>query len=232
MSIYTSFKWLLNYFISLFSFISICLWRSWSVLLCIYLMIVFSETLDSLLQQENMVIEFWTVKKKKLEQCHQYVLFEQSAKQVSPVHTTHHLHTAGNIHTAGHLHTAGNVHTTDNLYKAGNIHSAGIYTQQRIYTWHAIYTARHFKLFKILITLSIFCCSGIGMDQRLRGVVPQHPSETGLHPAGDWSPSQGTPWLQGSSQGMAYIIYCLDISSLSDISDKTANAQVRFWYQL
>ncbi|KAL4217263.1 hypothetical protein ACF0H5_023714 [Mactra antiquata] len=40
------------------------------------------KTLDSLLQQENMVIEFWTVKKKKLEQCHQYVLFEQSAKQV------------------------------------------------------------------------------------------------------------------------------------------------------
>ncbi|WAR10964.1 TRIO-like protein [Mya arenaria] len=32
------------------------------------------KTLDSLLQQENNVIEFWTVKKKKLEQCHQYVL--------------------------------------------------------------------------------------------------------------------------------------------------------------
>ncbi|KAL3855027.1 hypothetical protein ACJMK2_014257 [Sinanodonta woodiana] len=39
-------------------------------------------TLDQLLQQENVVIEFWTVKKKKLEACHQYVLFEQSAKQV------------------------------------------------------------------------------------------------------------------------------------------------------
>ncbi|KAJ8320623.1 hypothetical protein KUTeg_002210 [Tegillarca granosa] len=38
-------------------------------------------TLDQLLQQENMVIEYWTVKKRKLEQCHQYVLFEQSAKQ-------------------------------------------------------------------------------------------------------------------------------------------------------
>ena len=32
-----------------------------------------------------MVIEFWTVKKKKLEQCHQYVLFEQSAKQVNNI---------------------------------------------------------------------------------------------------------------------------------------------------
>jgi len=49
--------------------------------------IIFStETLDSLLQQENNVIEFWTVKKKKLEQCHQYVLFEQSAKQVNSYH--------------------------------------------------------------------------------------------------------------------------------------------------
>ncbi|XP_052080801.1 triple functional domain protein-like isoform X2 [Mytilus californianus] len=38
-------------------------------------------TLDQLLQQENLVLEYWTVKKKKLEQCHQYVLFEQSAKQ-------------------------------------------------------------------------------------------------------------------------------------------------------
>ena len=44
---------------------------------------IISATLESLLQQENIVIEFWTVKKKKLEQCHQYVLFEQSAKQVS-----------------------------------------------------------------------------------------------------------------------------------------------------
>ena len=41
-----------------------------------------TATLDQLLQQENLVIEYWTVKKRKLEQCHQYVLFEQSAKQV------------------------------------------------------------------------------------------------------------------------------------------------------
>lgn len=45
--------------------------------------LLFLATLDQLLQQENVVIEYWTVKKRKLEQCHQYVLFEQSAKQVS-----------------------------------------------------------------------------------------------------------------------------------------------------
>ena len=39
--------------------------------------------LEQLLHQEDNVLENWTEKKKKLEQCHQYVLFEQSARQVS-----------------------------------------------------------------------------------------------------------------------------------------------------
>ena len=38
--------------------------------------------LDTLLQQENKVLEFWTRKKKQLDQCQQFVLFERSAKQV------------------------------------------------------------------------------------------------------------------------------------------------------
>ncbi|KAK6165753.1 hypothetical protein SNE40_022615 [Patella caerulea] len=38
-------------------------------------------TLDQLLHQENIVIECWTMKKRKLDQCHQFLLFEQSAKQ-------------------------------------------------------------------------------------------------------------------------------------------------------
>ncbi len=39
-------------------------------------------TLEQLLKQENIVLEFWTMRKKKLDQCHQFVLFERSAKQV------------------------------------------------------------------------------------------------------------------------------------------------------
>ena len=39
-------------------------------------------TLDHLLKSENEVLAFWTEKKKKLEQCNTFVLFERSAKQV------------------------------------------------------------------------------------------------------------------------------------------------------
>ena len=40
------------------------------------------NTLDHLHKQENTVLEFWTGRKKSLDQCQQYVTFEQSAKQV------------------------------------------------------------------------------------------------------------------------------------------------------
>ena len=45
-------------------------------------LVVAIATLDQLLKQENVVLEFWTMRKKKLDQCHQFVLFERSAKQV------------------------------------------------------------------------------------------------------------------------------------------------------
>ncbi|UYV76149.1 TRIO [Cordylochernes scorpioides] len=37
--------------------------------------------LDKLLTQENQVLDFWHQRKKRLDQCHQYQLFERSAKQ-------------------------------------------------------------------------------------------------------------------------------------------------------
>lgn len=37
--------------------------------------------MEQLLKQENKVLEYWTVRKKRLDQCQQYVLFERSAKQ-------------------------------------------------------------------------------------------------------------------------------------------------------
>lgn len=37
--------------------------------------------LDKLLAQENQVLEYWTQRKKRLDQCQQFVLFERSAKQ-------------------------------------------------------------------------------------------------------------------------------------------------------
>uniref|UniRef100_A0A671S2V6 non-specific serine/threonine protein kinase n=1 Tax=Sinocyclocheilus anshuiensis TaxID=1608454 RepID=A0A671S2V6_9TELE len=39
--------------------------------------------LNELLQRENRVLHFWTMRKRRLDQCQQYVVFERSAKQVS-----------------------------------------------------------------------------------------------------------------------------------------------------
>ena len=42
-----------------------------------------AASLDHLLKLENAVLEFWTMKKKHLDHCQQFVLFESSAKQVN-----------------------------------------------------------------------------------------------------------------------------------------------------
>lgn len=45
--------------------------------------------LDKLLTQENHVLEYWTQRKKRLDQCQQFVLFEKSAKQaIEWIHET------------------------------------------------------------------------------------------------------------------------------------------------
>ncbi|KAK3082880.1 hypothetical protein FSP39_007833 [Pinctada imbricata] len=69
-------------------------------------------TLDQLLQQENIVIEYWTVKKKKLEQCHQYVLFEQSAKQAIDW-----IRDYGEKYLQTHKDVGSNAQETENLLK-------------------------------------------------------------------------------------------------------------------
>ncbi|XP_008301358.1 kalirin-like, partial [Stegastes partitus] len=40
-----------------------------------------SAILNELLQRENRVLHFWTLKKRRLDQCQQYLVFERSAKQ-------------------------------------------------------------------------------------------------------------------------------------------------------
>ncbi|ALC42943.1 trio, partial [Drosophila busckii] len=45
--------------------------------------------LDKLLTQENQVLDFWTLRKKSLDQCQQFVMFERSAKQaIEWIHNT------------------------------------------------------------------------------------------------------------------------------------------------
>lgn len=49
-----------------------------------------ADILNELLQRENRVLHFWTMRKRRLDQCQQYVVFERSAKQVkkhTPIHT-------------------------------------------------------------------------------------------------------------------------------------------------
>ncbi|XP_048253877.1 triple functional domain protein-like isoform X2 [Haliotis rufescens] len=69
-------------------------------------------TLDQLLQQENIVIEFWTYKKRKLEQCQQFVLFEQSAKQALEW-----IHDYGEAYLNSHTHLGANKQETEGLLK-------------------------------------------------------------------------------------------------------------------
>lgn len=45
--------------------------------------------LEKLLMQENKVLEYWTQRKKRLDQCQQFVLFERSARQaIEWIHDT------------------------------------------------------------------------------------------------------------------------------------------------
>lgn len=53
------------------------------------LFVIFVGTLEELLQQEDKVLESWTTKKKRLDQCLQYVLFERSARQVCKTEISH-----------------------------------------------------------------------------------------------------------------------------------------------
>ncbi|KAI8761241.1 triple functional domain protein, partial [Biomphalaria glabrata] len=69
-------------------------------------------TLTKLLGQENLVLEYWTIKKRKLEQCHQFVLFEQSAKQALEW-----IHDYGEAYLASHTNLGSDKNETEALLK-------------------------------------------------------------------------------------------------------------------
>lgn len=46
---------------------------------------VHSGILSELLQRENRVLHFWTLKKRRLDQCQQYLMFQSHAQQVDAV---------------------------------------------------------------------------------------------------------------------------------------------------
>ena len=47
----------------------------------VIILMVFSAILEKLLTQENRVLDYWTSKKKRLDQSQQFCLFERSARQ-------------------------------------------------------------------------------------------------------------------------------------------------------
>lgn len=59
--------------------------------------------MEELLNKENKVLEFWTQRKKRLDQCHQYVLFERSAKQALEW-----IHETGEMYLATHTNVGKN----------------------------------------------------------------------------------------------------------------------------
>ncbi|CAG5121035.1 unnamed protein product, partial [Candidula unifasciata] len=69
-------------------------------------------TLTKLLHQENLVLEYWTSKKRKLEQCHQFILFEQSAKQALEW-----IHDYGEAYLASHTNLGSDKCETEALLK-------------------------------------------------------------------------------------------------------------------
>lgn len=62
--------------------------------------VLLSDILNELLQRENRVLHFWTMRKRRLDQCQQYVVFERSAKQVRRFQTEQSAETLCLAHTA------------------------------------------------------------------------------------------------------------------------------------
>lgn len=72
--------------------------------------------LEKLLSQENKVLEHWTQRKKRLDQCQQFVLFERSAKQAIEW-----IHDTGECYLTTHATNLGNnIEETENLLREHN----------------------------------------------------------------------------------------------------------------
>ncbi|XP_058642357.1 kalirin isoform X2 [Onychostoma macrolepis] len=68
--------------------------------------------LNELLQRENRVLHFWTMKKRRLDQCQQYVVFERSTKQALEW-----IEEAGEVYLASHTSPGDSVEKTQELLK-------------------------------------------------------------------------------------------------------------------
>ncbi|KAK2189417.1 hypothetical protein NP493_107g06001 [Ridgeia piscesae] len=72
-------------------------------------------TLEHLLKQENVVLEYWTATMRRLDQCQQYVFFESSAKQALEW-----IHDNGEVYLSTHTNAGKNLEETQTLLKEHN----------------------------------------------------------------------------------------------------------------
>ncbi|XP_064409238.1 triple functional domain protein isoform X3 [Latimeria chalumnae] len=68
--------------------------------------------LNELFQRENRVLHFWTMRRRRLDQCQQYVVFERSAKQALEW-----IHDTGEFYLSTHTSTGSSIHHTQELLK-------------------------------------------------------------------------------------------------------------------
>uniref|UniRef100_A0A669EC64 non-specific serine/threonine protein kinase n=1 Tax=Oreochromis niloticus TaxID=8128 RepID=A0A669EC64_ORENI len=84
--------------------------------------------LNELLQRENRVLHFWTMKKRRLDQCQQYVVFERSAKQALEW-----IHDTGEFYLSTHTSTGSSIHHTQELLKEHEeFHITAKQTKERV----------------------------------------------------------------------------------------------------
>ncbi|KAF7988703.1 hypothetical protein HCN44_001276 [Aphidius gifuensis] len=84
--------------------------------------------LEELLSKENKVLEHWTQRKKRLDQCHQYVLFERSAKQALEW-----IHETGELYLSTHTNVGKNRIENEQLLQEHNeFKSAAKETRDRV----------------------------------------------------------------------------------------------------
>nr|XP_020733670.1 triple functional domain protein [Odocoileus virginianus texanus] len=68
--------------------------------------------LNELFQRENRVLHYWTMRKRRLDQCQQYVVFERSAKQALEW-----IHDSGEFYLSTHTSTGSSIQHTQELLK-------------------------------------------------------------------------------------------------------------------
>ncbi|XP_024113671.1 triple functional domain protein isoform X3 [Oryzias melastigma] len=84
--------------------------------------------LNELLQRENRVLHFWTLRKRRLDQCHQYVVFERNAKQALEW-----IHDTGEFYLSTHTSTGSSIHHTQELLKEHEVfHITAKQTKEKV----------------------------------------------------------------------------------------------------